>query len=297
MEESRSQIFEFVKNARIIIKQRDRTKKPANARIIAVTSGKGGVGKSSLTGNLAVKLADNNKKVLLVDADMGLANLDIIFGVTPRYTIEHVLAGHRCFRDILTPVYRNVDLISGVSGVFEMTELSQELKNEIIDGIASLEENYDIILIDTGAGISNNVISFLNASDDIIVVTTPEPTALADAYSIMKTLNVFNLKRRVKLVVNRIIDIMEATDVVNRLSNVARQFLKIDLKSLGYIYDDIEMTKSIRRQLPVVLAFPDSLASRCISMMAEKLIDENIYFNIPKTNSSFIRRIASIVGL
>ena len=174
------------------------------ARIISVTSGKGGVGKTSLSVNLAAHLSKQGTKILLIDADLGLSNVEIMLGVTPSYTLKDVIKHGKDIEDVIINGPYNLDFISGGNGFLELAELSEIEREEILIKIHKLEELYDIIIIDTGAGISKNVTDFLAISDEILVITTSEPTALTDAYSIMKVINEGQLKQKVGLIINRV---------------------------------------------------------------------------------------------
>ena len=234
------------------------------ARIISVTSGKGGVGKTSLSVNLAAHLSKQGTKILLIDADLGLSNVEIMLGVTPSYTLKDVIKHGKDIEDVIINGPYNLDFISGGNGFLELAELSEIEREEILIKIHKLEELYDIIIIDTGAGISKNVTAFLTISDEIIVITTSEPTALTDAYSIMKEISEEKLKKKIGLIINRVKTKSEFQQASNILISTAKKFLGEEIKSLGYVYEDPNVRKTIYKKTPFVIYYPDSKASDCI---------------------------------
>ena len=234
------------------------------ARIISVTSGKGGVGKTSLSVNLAAHLSKQGTKILLIDADLGLSNVEIMLGVTPSYTLKDVIKHGKDIEDVIINGPYNLDFISGGNGFLELAELSEIEREEILIKIHKLEELYDIIIIDTGAGISKNVTAFLTISDEIIVITTSEPTALTDAYSIMKVISEEKLKQKIGLIINRAKTKSEFQQASNILISTAKKFLGEEIKSLGYVYEDPNVRKTIYKKTPFVIYYPDSKASDCI---------------------------------
>ena len=241
-----------------------RIDKKKTARIISVTSGKGGVGKTSLSVNLAAHLSKQGTKILLIDADLGLSNVEIMLGVTPSYTLKDVIKHGKDIEDVIINGPYNLDFISGGNGFLELAELSEIEREEILIKIHKLEELYDIIIIDTGAGISKNVTAFLTISDEIIVITTSEPTALTDAYSIMKVISEEKLKQKIGLIINRVKTKSEFQQASNILISTAKKFLGEEIKSLGYVYEDPNVRKTIYKKTPFVIYYPDSKASDCI---------------------------------
>lgn len=238
--------------------------KMKNARIIAVTSGKGGVGKTCVTVNMAANLIKEGKKVLIIDADLGLSNVEILLGMTPSATLRDLIRNKKEINDIIINGPFEIDFISGGNGFVELSELSDIEIDEIIAKFHMLDELYDIILVDTGAGISKNVISFLRISDDILVVTTPEPTAMTDAYSIIKILNEKKEDARIGLVVNRVKNGDEYKHALNILTSTAKKFLNKDIVDMGYLIEDSVVRDTIFKKVPFVLYYPDSKASVCL---------------------------------
>jgi len=242
----------------------------SNCRTIAVTSGKGGVGKSSLVANLALSLGARGKQVIVFDADLGMANLDVLFGVRPRFTLHHVVEGRKNLFDIITSVNDKVKLFAGGSGLANLADLEEGIRNSILDSLAKIRQYADVLLIDTGAGLSSNVIGFLQYADEVLLVSTPEPTSMADAYGIIKTL-AKNPEPfpKVSVVVNRAASSTEAFGVSSRLTTVSRKFLEAEIQYKGFILEDERVSKAVRSQKPFTELYPDSNASLCIQKLAD----------------------------
>jgi len=241
-------------------------------RVIAVTSGKGGVGKTNLVVNLSLALARLGRRVIILDADLGLANAEVLMGITPRYTLFDCVCGTKEISEILTPAPWGVQIISGGSGFLELANLDSRRQQKIIDALDLLADA-DFILIDTGAGISRNVLGFVAAAQEVIVVLTPEPTSLTDAYSLIKVLAEFKVHRRVLLVVNRAANEQEAAATAQRITAVARRFLEIELVHLGSLYEDRAVLQAVRRQQPFVLFAPDSRPAVRVKALARHLVN------------------------
>ena len=242
-------------------------------RTIAITSGKGGVGKTNLTVNLAIALGNMGKRVIIIDADMGMANVDILLGTTSRINLMSLLEPDVALEDVLLRGPYGVSYISGGSGMEHAMELTVMEREILFKKLAGCEDWADIILIDTGAGIGNNVLDFISAADEVLLITTPEPTALTDAYAVMKGYSSITEDPNIKLIVNRVIDEPEIREVVGTLSRTAERFLKLSVECLGYIYDDQMMIKSVRQQVPVMASHPDAVSSRCIVSIATGLLN------------------------
>lgn len=253
-------------NLRNIVKEKKVTRVVGekSARIISITSGKGGVGKTSISVNLAATIARQNKKVLVIDADLGLSNVEIMLGVTPSYTLRDVIKLRKDIEDVIINGPFNIDFISGGNGFLELAELSDIDREEILVKIQKLDELYDIIIIDTGAGISKNVTAFLEISDEVLVVTTSEPTALTDAYSIIKVLHESEIKQQMGLIINRVKNKNEYQQASDILINTAKKFLGENIKNIGYVYEDPNVRKTIYKKTPFVIYYPDSKASECV---------------------------------
>lgn len=242
------------------------------ASVIAVTSGKGGVGKSNIAVNLAVQFATVAKNVVLLDADMGLANADVLCNIDLPFNLSHVISNKRTLRDVMVRAPGGFRLIGGASGLARMADLSDYDRQRLVDSLALLEQQADIILIDTGAGISPNVLSFTRSADDVLIVTTPEPTAITDAYAVIKVLSREGREqRRLSLLVNQIRTPNEARLVYDRIARVSRQFLGVSVCDAGYIPHDDCVSQSVRRRVPFLLASPRCPASLGIAQLARRL--------------------------
>ena len=241
------------------------------ARVIAVTSGKGGVGKSNVSVNLAIKFASCGKQVVLLDADLGLANADVLCNVDLPCNLAHVIARRKTLAEIIVRAPGGFGLIGGASGLARMADLTDYDRQRVVDALAQLEQAADIILIDTGAGISPNVLSFTRAADHVLVVTTPEPTAITDAYAVIKVLCRDHQNKPISLLVNQARTPQEATVVYERIAAVARQFLSVHLLDAGHVSADPQVGAAVRRRVPFMLGAPDSPAAHCICAVAARL--------------------------
>ncbi len=247
---------------------------PQDIRVISVTSGKGGVGKTNIAANLACLLAKQNKKTLVLDADAGLANIDVILGINPRYNLTHMLSGERTINEILIDGPGGIRILPSASGIPEMTDLSRGQKLTLIDELSTLGNELDFMMIDTGAGISSNVMYFNMAAKEIIVVTTPEPTAMTDAYALIKVLYQRHAQRRFRLIVNMVKNAIEAKEIYARLSNAADHFLNLTIEYLGHIVLDEKVREAVRLQTALVEIYPQCPAARCLVKIAEKISSE-----------------------
>jgi flagellar biosynthesis protein FlhG len=257
----------------------------ARATVIAVTSGKGGVGKSNIAVNLAIKLASAGKRVVLMDADLGLANADVLCNIDLPSNLSHVIARKRELADVMVDGPGGFRLIGGASGLARMADLSDYDRQSLVTALAELEARTDVILIDTGAGISPNVLSFTRSADQVLVVTTPEPTAITDAYAVIKVISrdapegkglpsqarSLPPPRPLSLLVNQVRQRDEGQLVYERIAKVARQFLGVHVLDAGSIPSDPEVPNAVRRRTPFVLANPRCPASLGISQLAMRL--------------------------
>ena len=245
----------------------------ARARVMAVTSGKGGVGKSNVTLNLGIALAMQGERVILLDADLGLANINILLGVEPPYTLADVVEGELRLADILWDGPKGVRIIPGASGISRLAAADTGEILGIIDGFRTFEGMVDWILIDTGAGIAANVMSFVLASDEVLVVTSPEPTALADAYGLIKAIWESPENPTIRLVVNRAQGLDRSERMGRRLIELAEKMLNVEVKWAGLIQDDVRVPQAISLQTPFVLAYPATIASRDVEALAKRLME------------------------
>lgn len=241
------------------------------AKVITVTSGKGGVGKTSLTVNLALQLSMRGLKVVILDVDFGLANVDVLFGIVPKYTLLDVIRGEKNILEVLTDGPDNIKFLSGGSGVEELVRLDRKSLRKFVSNINILDKLFDIILIDTGAGVSRNVMNFILAADEVVLVTTPEPTAITDAYALVKMVSRRDQKKKINVLVNKADSVKEAENVATKLCQVSEKFLSLKLSKLEYILYDDNVTKSVKLQRPLSLYNPKCHASKSISEIADKL--------------------------
>ncbi len=251
----------------------------SQVRMMSVTSGKGGVGKTNITANLAYLLAKTNRKAMILDADAGLANIDVILGINSHYNLYHVLSGERMLSETLVEGPGGIKILPSASGIPEMTDLSRGQKLTLIDELNSLNRLFDYILIDTGAGISSNVTYFNMAAREIIVVTSPEPTALTDAYALIKVLYQRHAKKRFRLIVNMVRNSFEAKEVYERLSNATDQFLNLTIEYLGHVLLDEKVRQAVLQQKAVAEIYPNSPSAKCLAAIAEKICSEAILDN------------------
>ncbi len=239
--------------------------------VYAVTSGKGGVGKTAVTANLAYSLAVSGKKVLILDADLGLANIDVVFGLTPRYNLNHFFAGEQTLQDIMVSGPLDIKILPAGSGIQNFIRLDSERKMQLLQGLDSLNNMFDFVLIDTEAGISENVTYFNTAAQEILVITTPEPTAITDAYALMKLLSTQFHEKKFNLVVNQIQSEDDALDVYRKLTLVSNRYLDISIDYLGSIPHDRQMVDAIRRQRVLSELQPGSKVAASFSRLAGRV--------------------------
>jgi flagellar biosynthesis protein FlhG len=251
----------------------EQSDKPKTARVIAVTSGKGGVGKTNLTVNLAIALSELGFRVIIMDADFGLANIDVLFGIIPKYSLVNVIRNEKNILEILAEGPKNIKFISGGSGVEELVRLGKKQLERFVNNIALLDKIADIVLIDTAAGLSDNVMNFVMAADEVILITTPEPTSITDAYALIKMVANRNREKIVKVVVNRAENTNEGNEILSKLSLVAEKFLDIKLQSLGCILQDENVTRAVKLQQPFFLSYPKGLATKSVRDIAKKFDD------------------------
>ena len=266
------------------------------AQTIAITSGKGGVGKTNLAVNLATVLASMRRRVVLLDADLGLANADILCNVQPRFNLAHVVAGQRMLSEVLTPVPAGFSLIPGASGLAKMADLSENDRKRIIRELEFVDESADALIIDTGAGIGRNVLSFTSTADHVVIVTTPEPTAITDAYAVLKVLvrcgSVDGGGGKISIMVNMVKNRDEALQVHERIASVARQFLKTDVAFSGYVVNDEAVKQAVRKRAPFVQQYPNSAAAQCVQAWANRM-DHHVDVSTIPGKPGFFARLAS----
>ncbi len=246
----------------------------APPRAVSVTSGKGGVGKTNIVGGLALALSRLGKRVMVLDADLGLANIDIIYGIHPAYNIGHVIGGKKALADIIVDGPAGVRIIPAGSGFINLTHLSEGQKLSLLSEFETLGNSLDFLLIDTSAGISQNVIYFNLAADDCVIVATAEPTSITDAYAMMKVMATEYGTKHFKLLVNMVKDAREAKSVYANLSHATDRFLKdVAIEYIGYVPGDDLVKKAVRQQKSVVDLFPGAEFSKGMEKIAKHLID------------------------
>jgi len=248
-----------------------RPERPRRARTVAVTSGKGGVGKSSLAVNLGLALASSGREVLLVDADLGLASADLLLGLSPEATLAEVTLDDLPVRQALVPVAPGLDLLPGVAGVAELADLSPVARQQLIAALAALEDDYDLVLVDTAAGAGEGVRAFLRAADRVLVVATPEPAAVTDAYALVKLLRAEG-QAELGLAVNMARSEREGRRVAERVAQVARRYLEAELELLGSVPFDWQVAAAARARRPLLAAAPYAPASHAVRTLAGRLV-------------------------
>ena len=282
-------VADQAQNLREIMQTRNKDS-DKKTRIIAVSSGKGGVGKTNVAINLALAYANLGKRVIVMDADLGLANVNVVLGVIPKYNLYHLIRKQKRMRDILLDTAYGIQIVAGASGFSKIANLSESEREMFIQELYELS-SADIVIIDTGAGVSQNVLSFIAAADDALIVTTPEPTAITDAYGIIKIIatEVDNLDLGLKLIVNRVDSVTEAKKVAERVISIASQFLNLKVDYLGYVYDDNIVHESVLKQKPFLVTDPKSKAAICINHLVGRL--ENVEYREGSGVGQFLSRL------
>ena len=254
--------------------------------VYSITSGKGGVGKTAVVANLAYILASSGKRVLILDADLGLANIDVVFGISPTHNLNHFFSGDFALQDIMVDGPHGIKILPAGSGIQNFTRLDSHQKMRLLDGLDSMHNHFDYVLIDTEAGIAENVTYFNTAAQEIIVVTTPEPTAITDAYALMKLLSTQFHEKKFNLVVNQIRSEDEALDVYRKLTMVANRYLDISIDFLGSVPEDRQMIEAIRKQKVISSLYPTSKITSAFQQLAGRICSEPSQ-TVPKGNLQF----------
>lgn len=246
----------------------------ANPLVLAISSGKGGVGKTNIVANLGLALSRLGKRILVLDADLGLANIDILLGLTPQYTLEHFLSGQKRLKDILVPGPGGMLILPASSGVPELVDLNDTQKINLLNEMDQLSPSIDLLLIDTGAGISGNVLYFNLAAQESIVIVTPEPTSITDAYALIKILATRHRKKDFLILVNAVSDDREAKEVYRKISLVADRFLSsVSMDYLGFIPFDKHVPQAVKKQRALLDLYPQSPAGRSFQELSRSLMD------------------------
>ncbi len=255
------------------------------ARVIAITSGKGGVGKTNIVANLGYAFSRLGKKVLILDADIGLGNLDVLLGMAPKYNLSHVIMGEKRLNEIIMTGPGDIQILPASSGIQELTRLSHDQKIKLLTEIDELIDSVDILFIDTAAGISSNVMDFSVTAHEIIVVVSPEPTSITDAYALMKVLSLKYSEKCCYLLTNQVVNAQEGREVFRQLNLVTNKFLDINVDHLGSVVFDEKITKCIKNQKIVCELYPETQASRCYSELAKRIANRKPK-KMPKGNTN-----------
>lgn len=265
-------------------------------RVITITSGKGGVGKTTFTINFAITLARMGQRVFVIDADLGTANVDVLLNIHPQYNLTHIISKEKELLDIITEGPGGIYVVPGGSGLQNLADMENWQFSHLINSLQMLEQYADIILIDTGAGLSRNVINFVLAADSVIVVTTPEPHSITDAYAIMKVLDEYRLSVTPQLLLNRVESFREYQDVSGKMMQVTNRFLNMRINALGYILEDPVVPKANRSLKPFALEYPDSPASRSLRAIADRMLypDREKEKAPPAQEKSFFNKIKEL---
>ncbi len=267
----------------------------ARARVITVSSGKGGVGKTNLSVNLSLALRRLGKEVLLFDADLGLANADVLLGMSPRYNLMHFFQGQKSLKECMSEGPLGLKVIGAGNGIAQMADLGAQERERLLSHFSLLEEGTDFIVVDTGAGISRNVVSFAQAADECLVVTTPEPTARLDAYGLIKVLNQDGYQGAVRLVVNMAESEQEGNEAGRLMETLAKRFLGAHVEYFGFVPIDRSVRKAVSRQEAFTIAYPDSQASKAVAGLAARLCDRS-HHAAPGGLKGFLEKLGVLWG-
>jgi len=245
-------------------------------RTIVILSGKGGVGKTNLSVNLAIALKMDGHKVALLDADLGMANVDLMCGIVPQYTFLNVVRGDKNIEEVLVNTKQGITILPGGAGVRELADIDEAQLSSFVNSLSDFEEKADFLVIDTGAGIHKGVIAFAEAADTTLIITTPEPTSIRDAYGVLKSLNnSYMSSSDIRIIVNMVSDEKEGIEVAGRIQMAAKQFLGLSVPYLGHVLRDPKVEKSVRMRVPLLEAFPECAASKCILNLCSRLLGKS----------------------
>jgi len=268
-------MLDQAESLRKLINNEEQENKKTSTKLITVTSGKGGVGKSNFVVNLAIVLQNRGKRVLIFDADLGMGNDDVLMGLYPKHNIFDIIDTDLEIKDIIVEGTNGVSLIPAGSALSKAQDLEENDKKVFLEKLDTLDE-YDYILIDTGAGVNKDVLSFIAASEELILITTPEPTSLTDGYSLIKAIDHYKLKTNAKIIVNKAFTREEGEETYHRFDRTVGKFLKINIEYLGCILDDKKLVQSVRQQKPFVVLYPNCDAAKDIENIAMKLIGQEM---------------------
>lgn len=255
------------------VEQNHKKKKPT--KVITITSGKGGVGKSNFTLNFALALKQSGLNPVVLDADLGLANIDVLMGIAPKYTLLDLLSSHLKIWDIIEKGVNDLEFIAGGSELENLFDLKQNNNPYLFEQLILLNGYADILLIDTGAGLTPESLKFILSSDEVIIVSTPEPTSITDTYAMIKMIQSKKKDLKINLIVNQITSEQEGVGTANRISLVSERFLNFKINLLGFIYKDDVVSKAVKKQIPFYISYPNSKAAKSIKVLAEKYTKNN----------------------
>jgi flagellar biosynthesis protein FlhG len=274
---------------------REFVRKGQAGRVFAVTSGKGGVGKTTVSVNLAISLAERGKRVVVLDADLGLANVEVLMGLNSLYNLQHVIDGEKTIMEILVKGPGGIWIVPGTSGLAKLADLGPAARQNVLNGLKDLQEQNDFVIIDTMAGIGQNAVRFAAAADEVLIVTTPEPSAIVDAYATIKTIFAIRDDAVFRLIINMTANEQQGLAVTTKLSRVAQQYLGLSLSYLGCVPRDPHVAQGVMQTTPFILGFPNALASKSMHDIADKIILQRA--NERKTSPGFFRRFAQSLGI
>ena len=260
-----------------------------------MTSGKGGVGKTSTSVNLAISMASKGSRVILLDADLGLANVEVLLGLNSIYNLQHVIAGEKTMAQILVKGPGGVGVIPGTSGLAKLADLNESARQRIMEGLAELQQRSDFVVIDTMAGIGKSATAFVSAADEVLLVSTPEPSSIVDAYGMLKTTYQKRDDALVRLIANMVLNKKQASLVYSKLSGAAQQYLGRKLSYLGMIPRDPHVSQAVMQSHPYSLRYPTCAATRSVQDIADRLISQRAASG-PGTDG-FLRRFAQTIGI
>ncbi|HRK34054.1 MAG TPA: MinD/ParA family protein, partial [Candidatus Hydrogenedentes bacterium] len=266
-----------------------------SGRVLAVTSGKGGVGKTNTSVNLAIALAQRGARVAVLDADLGLANVEVLLGLNSLYNLQHVVTGEKRMLDILVTGPGGIQVVPGSSGIARFADLGPTARQNVLAGLEELQQSCDFIIIDTMAGIGQNVVGFAAAADEVLLVTTPEPSSIVDAYAMIKTIFIQRPDAVFRLIINQALNEQQGKAVAQKIMHVAQQFLGHSLSYLGYVPRDPHVQQAVMQSHPFVMRFTSAPATKCIHDIAARLHAQQV--DTGGNRPGFFRRIAENLGL